>query len=108
MRIHSTSELIDSTRVSTFQYGDFGLCFLVAILDGLNIQVIAFTDPRSLRHWDSGLAPILTAEIVGMVMGAMALVVALLFALPESLYFLTRQRSTLSLEKINTIVAKIT
>ncbi|VVN66611.1 MFS transporter [Pseudomonas fluorescens] len=73
---YSIPELIDSTRLSAFQWRVFGLCFLVAILDGFDTQAIAFTGPSIIQAFGLGagaLAPILTAGIVGMVLGAMAL-----------------------------------
>lgn len=76
MSTHSIPELIDSTRVSTFQWRVFSLCFFVAILDGFDTQAIAFTGPSIIQAFGLGagaLAPILTAGIVGMVLGAMIL-----------------------------------
>lgn len=73
---YSIPELIDSTRLSAFQWRVFVLCFLVAILDGFDTQAIAFTGPSIIQAFGLGagaLAPILTAGIVGMVLGAMAL-----------------------------------
>lgn len=72
----SIPELLDSTRLSAFQWKVFGLCFLVAILDGFDTQAIAFTGPSIIQFFGLGagaLAPILTAGIVGMVLGAMTL-----------------------------------
>ncbi|WP_447785022.1 MFS transporter [Pseudomonas germanica] len=73
---HSIPELIDSTQFSAFQWRVFGLCFVVAMLDGFDTQAIAFTGPSIIQAFGLGagaLAPILTAGIVGMVLGAMAL-----------------------------------
>jgi AAHS family 4-hydroxybenzoate transporter-like MFS transporter len=73
---YSIPELIDSTRVSAFQWRVFALCFFVAILDGFDTQAIAFTGPSIIQAFGLGagaLAPILTAGIVGMVLGAMVL-----------------------------------
>lgn len=73
---YSIPELIDSTRVSSFQWRVFALCFFVAILDGFDTQAIAFTGPSITEAFGLGagaLAPILTAGIVGMVLGAMVL-----------------------------------
>jgi AAHS family 4-hydroxybenzoate transporter-like MFS transporter len=72
----SIPELLDSTRFSAFQWKVFGLCFCVAILDGFDTQAIAFTGPSIIQFFGLGagsLAPILTAGIVGMVLGAMTL-----------------------------------
>lgn len=72
----SIPELLDRTRLSAFQWRVFVLCFLVAILDGFDTQAIAFTGPSITQAFGLGagaLAPILTAGIVGMVLGAMGL-----------------------------------
>lgn len=72
----SIPELLDRTRLSAFQWRVFVLCFLVAILDGFDTQAIAFTGPSITQAFGLGagaLAPILTAGIVGMVIGAMGL-----------------------------------
>ncbi|MFJ3486831.1 MFS transporter [Pseudomonas sp. NPDC090202] len=77
MRTHiSIPELIDRSRLSPFQWRVFALCFFIAILDGFDTQAIAFTGPSIIQAFGLGagaLAPILTAGIVGMVLGAMAL-----------------------------------
>ncbi len=73
---YSIPELIDGARLSAFQWRIFTLCFLVAILDGFDTQAIAFTGPSIIQAFGLGpgaLAPILTAGIVGMVLGAMSL-----------------------------------
>ncbi|MDX9668365.1 MFS transporter [Pseudomonas sp. P5_152] len=73
---YSIPELIDDSRLSAFQWRIFTLCFLVAILDGFDTQAIAFTGPSIIQAFGLGpgaLAPILTAGIVGMVLGAMSL-----------------------------------
>ncbi|MGG3795098.1 MFS transporter [Pseudomonas paraversuta] len=73
---YSIPELIDSRPISAFQWRVFALCFFVAILDGFDTQAIAFTGPSIIQAFGLGagaLAPILTAGIVGMVLGAMAL-----------------------------------
>ena len=73
---YSIPELIDSRQISAFQWRVFAQCFLVAILDGFDTQAIAFTGPSIIQAFGLGagaLAPILTAGIVGMVLGAMAL-----------------------------------
>jgi AAHS family 4-hydroxybenzoate transporter-like MFS transporter len=72
----SIPDLIDNTRLSAFQWRVFALCFLVAILDGFDTQAIAFTGPSIIQAFGLGpgaLAPILTAGIIGMVLGAMSL-----------------------------------
>ncbi|KPU99422.1 4-hydroxybenzoate transporter [Variovorax paradoxus] len=70
----SIPDLIDQSRLSPLQWRIFGLCFLVALCDGFDTQAMAFTGPAILQAFNlkaAALAPILTAGIVGMVLGAM-------------------------------------
>lgn len=66
--------LIDNERLSAFQWRVFVLCFAIALFDGFDTQAIAFTGPAILAAFNlpaGSLAPILTAGIVGMTIGAM-------------------------------------
>ncbi|MDY7579924.1 MFS transporter [Herbaspirillum sp. RTI4] len=75
-KIHSIPSLIDKAQLTPLQWRIFTLCFLVAIFDGFDTQAIAFTGPSIIQAFGLGagaLAPILTAGIAGMVMGAMTL-----------------------------------
>ncbi|MGY4494544.1 MFS transporter [Pseudomonas sp. TE3610] len=72
----SVQSIIDSAVITGYQWRIFGLCFLIAVLDGFDTQAIAFTGPSiilGLNVASSALAPILTAGILGMVVGAMTL-----------------------------------
>ncbi|CAB3722769.1 MFS transporter [Achromobacter piechaudii] len=72
----SIPSLIDKHRMSAFQWRVLILCFLIALFDGFDTQAMAFTGPAILVAFklQSGeLAPILTAGIVGMTVGAMLL-----------------------------------
>ncbi len=63
-------------KLSAYQWMVIILCFLIALFDGFDTQAVAFTGPALLTHFnlDTGaLAPILTAGIVGMTLGAMLL-----------------------------------
>lgn len=71
----SIPDLIDDSPVSALQWRIFVLCFLVALCDGFDTQAMAFTGPAIVQAFDlkaGALAPILTAGIIGMVVGAMA------------------------------------
>ncbi|AXA72304.1 4-hydroxybenzoate transporter [Achromobacter insolitus] len=72
----SIPTLIDQERLGAFQWRVLILCFLIALFDGFDTQAIAFTGPAILAAFDlkaGELAPILTAGIVGMTVGAMTL-----------------------------------
>ena len=62
--------------MGAFQWRVLVLCFLIAIFDGFDTQAMAFTGPAILSAFSlqaGELAPILTAGIVGMTLGAMLL-----------------------------------
>jgi len=70
----SIPDLIDQSPLSAMQWRIFLLCFLVALCDGFDTQAMAFTGPAIVQAFKlkpAELAPILTAGIVGMVVGAM-------------------------------------
>ena len=63
-------------RISRYQWMVILLCFAIALFDGFDTQAVAFTAPALLEHFNlqaGALAPILTAGIVGMTIGAMLL-----------------------------------
>jgi len=63
-------------RFSALQWRVVVLCFLVALFDGFDTQAVAFTGPAMIDAFQvdaKNLAPVLTAGIVGMTMGAMLL-----------------------------------
>ncbi|AUT50049.1 MFS transporter [Achromobacter sp. AONIH1] len=72
----SIPTLIDNERLGAFQWRVLILCFAIALFDGFDTQAIAFTGPAILSAFGlpaGSLAPILTAGIVGMTIGAMTL-----------------------------------
>lgn len=72
----SIPALIDGDRLGAFQWRVLALCFLIALFDGFDTQAIAFTGPAILAAFGlpaGALAPILTAGVVGMTLGAMTL-----------------------------------
>lgn len=72
----SIPSLIDNEPLGAFQWRVLALCFVIALFDGFDTQAIAFTGPAILAAFNlpaGSLAPILTAGIVGMTLGAMTL-----------------------------------
>jgi AAHS family 4-hydroxybenzoate transporter-like MFS transporter len=68
--------LIDNERLGAFQWRVLLLCFVIALFDGFDTQAIAFTGPAILAAFNlpaGSLAPILTAGIIGMTLGAVTL-----------------------------------
>ena len=63
-------------RISPFQWRVIILCFLIALFDGFDTQAVAFTGPAIIEAFGleaKALAPVLTAGIIGMTVGAMLL-----------------------------------
>ncbi|MCA8091750.1 MFS transporter [Burkholderia anthina] len=74
--VRSIPALIDDAPLGALQIRVLALCVLIALLDGFDTQAIAFTGPAILAAFRlpaGALAPILTAGIVGMTIGAMTL-----------------------------------
>ena len=74
--VRSIPALIDDAPLGALQIRVLALCVLIALLDGFDTQAIAFTGPAMLASFRlpaGALAPILTAGIVGMTLGAMTL-----------------------------------
>lgn len=72
----SIPSLIDNEKLGAFQWRVLTLCFVIALFDGFDTQAIAFTGPAILAAFQlpaGSLAPILTAGIIGMTIGAMTL-----------------------------------
>ncbi|MCP6134507.1 MFS transporter, partial [Klebsiella pneumoniae] len=62
--------------MSRYQALVFSLCFLVAMFDGFDTQAIAYTGPALMAAFNLApgeLAPVMTAGVIGMAVGAMSL-----------------------------------
>ncbi|MGB5246490.1 MAG: MFS transporter [Woeseia sp.] len=67
---------IDAHRITGLQYAVFALCFLLNVLDGMDVLVIAFAAPALAAEWGIGpesLGVVFGAGTFGMVAGAMLL-----------------------------------
>lgn len=65
-----------NTKLSYYQYLIIFLCFCIALLDGFDTQAVAFTGPAIIEAFKlapTALAPVLTAGVIGMTVGAMLL-----------------------------------
>lgn len=66
-------DLIDNRPISGRQKLIYALCLIVLIIDGMDVQLLAFASPVLLREWHiakTQLAPALAAALVGMAVGA--------------------------------------
>ncbi|MBP2309541.1 MFS transporter [Azospirillum melinis] len=70
-------DYIDAAPIGFFQWRLYLLCFLCALLDGFDTQAIAYTGPSIAKAFGlapkGGLAGILMAGTIGMMVGAMTL-----------------------------------
>jgi MFS transporter, AAHS family, 4-hydroxybenzoate transporter len=69
-------EFIDRSPVGRFQLRVIALCGLVTLLDGFDIQAIAFVAPVITKHWSlarGALGPALAASPIGMLVGSLIL-----------------------------------
>ncbi len=72
----SIPDTLDHAPLSSYQVLVFSLCFLVAIFDGFDTQAIAYTGPALMSAFNLApgeLAPVMTAGVIGMAVGAMTL-----------------------------------
>jgi benzoate transport len=70
----SVSQMIDDRPMKRFQWGVIALCFLINMLDGFDVLVMAFTAASVSAHWSlSGtqLGYLLSAGLVGMAIGSL-------------------------------------
>lgn len=65
---------LDQHRFSKLQYGVFFFTFLIAFFDGYDTAVIGYIAPSLLNEWrveKGALAPVLSAALLGLAIGAM-------------------------------------
>ncbi len=67
-------ELIDGRGMSALQWRVAALCFAVTLLDGFDVQAMAFVAPAVATSWGVGvktLAPVLSASLIGLFVGSL-------------------------------------
>src|SRR5476651_2380288 len=65
---------IDQRPVGRFQYGVAALCALTVFIDGFDALSISFVAPSIVKEWHierAALAPIFSASLVGLLVGAL-------------------------------------
>ncbi|MDX2142061.1 MAG: MFS transporter [Rhodospirillaceae bacterium] len=70
----NVSQVIDRQPVGGFQIKVVGLCTLIALLDGLDIQTMGFVIPKVAAEWNlqaASFGPVLSAAFAGIMLGAM-------------------------------------
>ncbi|WP_225770021.1 MFS transporter [Inquilinus sp. Marseille-Q2685] len=66
---------IDERPVGTFQWKVLALCLIVLVLDGFDVVAMGFIAPAIVTDWSvprEALAPVLSAGLFGLALGAMA------------------------------------
>ena len=67
-------ELLNARGFSGFQWVVFALCFLVVLFDGFDTAAIGYIAPSLISEWGisrSALAPVLSAALLGLAVGAL-------------------------------------
>jgi benzoate transport len=66
--------IIDQSRMTGVQYSTILICFLMNMLDGMDVLVISYTAPAIAEQWDispQALGIVFSAGLMGMTLGAM-------------------------------------
>lgn len=74
--VSNIQKLIDSSAMSKLQYGTILVCFLMNILDGMDVLVISYCAPAIAKSWEVGpeaLGIVFSAGLAGMTLGALFL-----------------------------------
>jgi AAHS family 4-hydroxybenzoate transporter-like MFS transporter len=68
------SDVIDRSRVTSFQWMTYVLCALCLIMDGYDVQAMGYVAPALTRQWNippATLGPVLSAALVGVLIGSL-------------------------------------
>src|SRR5450830_956537 len=68
-------QFIDEQPLTRYQWRIAVLCFLIVFLDGLDTSAMGFIAPALTQDWGidrSSLGPVMSAALMGMVVGALA------------------------------------
>lgn len=69
-------KFVDESKFSGFQWMVFAISFLVILLDGFDTAAIGYIAPSLLKEWGIGkpqLAPVLSAALAGLALGAVVI-----------------------------------
>jgi MFS transporter, AAHS family, 4-hydroxybenzoate transporter len=70
------SSLIDQRRIGGFQWMVYALCMVCLIVDGFDLQALAFVGPSLIREWkipNAAMGPVFSAALVGVLFGSLLL-----------------------------------
>ncbi|WFU58322.1 MFS transporter [Bradyrhizobium pachyrhizi] len=70
----SVAHIIDNQGLNSFSLRVIGICFVVVLLEGYDVSVLAFALPSLSKAWSidnaAALGPVLSASIIGMMIGS--------------------------------------
>jgi AAHS family 4-hydroxybenzoate transporter-like MFS transporter len=72
----SVFSLLDSRPVAAIQWRVLGLCALCMVIDGFDVQAMAYAAPALIKSWGASrsvLGPVFAAGLLGMFAGSLAL-----------------------------------
>jgi MFS transporter, AAHS family, 4-hydroxybenzoate transporter len=67
-------EVIDQSELSRLQYATILICFLMTVLDGMDIMIISYAAPTIAREWGvspEALGVLFSSGLLGMAFGAL-------------------------------------
>jgi AAHS family 4-hydroxybenzoate transporter-like MFS transporter len=68
------SDVIDNSRLGSFQLGIYVLCALCLIMDGFDVQAMGYVAPALIQDWKvptANLGPVFSAALVGVLVGSL-------------------------------------
>jgi len=74
--MQKTSGLLDNYPISSVQYATIALCFLMNILDGMDVLIISYCAPAIAKSWNTSpeaLGIVFSAGLAGMALGSVLL-----------------------------------
>src|SRR6266705_5141742 len=74
MKTIDISEVLDKSKIGTFQTGIFVLCGFCLIMDGFDVQALGYLAPAIIKEWSikqAQMGPVLSAALVGILVGSL-------------------------------------
>jgi MFS transporter, AAHS family, 4-hydroxybenzoate transporter len=71
---YKTSTLIDNTKTATLQYTTIFICFLMNMLDGMDVMVVSYAAPAIGKEWaisPQAMGSVFSAGLFGMTLGTL-------------------------------------
>lgn len=75
-RMTNATVILDNKKITTLQFTTILICFLMNMLDGMDVMVISYAAPAIAKEWaitPQALGSVFSAALVGMTVGALFL-----------------------------------